>query len=129
MDLRLHWLARTLADIPEGDAWLGARERAILSRLRFSKRRSDWRLGRWTAKCALLAFRPDDFPAMPALDILAAEDGGPEAYASCGGAVDVSLSISHSHGRGLCAVAPGKCAVGCDLERIERKSLERSISS
>jgi 4'-phosphopantetheinyl transferase len=54
----VYWLDQTQADVPAGDEWLCAREAACLARLRFAKRRADWRLGRWTAKRALAAYRP-----------------------------------------------------------------------
>ena len=38
------------ADVPDGDDWLGPDERAVLAGLRFSRRRADWRLGRFAAK-------------------------------------------------------------------------------
>jgi hypothetical protein len=47
------WLTRAFGDVPSDDAWLGQRELAVLERFRVSKRNREWRLGRWTAKCAV----------------------------------------------------------------------------
>ena len=34
----------------------------------------------------------------------------------------MSISLSHSRGEGLCAIAPAGAAVGCDLEVVEHRS-------
>ena len=52
----VYWLEQTEADVPAENDWLSARESVCLSGLRFAKRRADWRLGRWTAKCAVASF-------------------------------------------------------------------------
>jgi len=51
----VYWLEQTEADVPPENDWLGASEVARLNSMRFAKRRTDWRLGRWTAKRALAA--------------------------------------------------------------------------
>jgi len=114
----ISWHACQACDVPRGDAWLSERERACLEPMRFVKRRSDWRLGRWAAKQALsthLGVRPE------AIEILAAADGAPEAFAG-GAPAGVSLSISHRGGAALCAIAPAGMRIGCDLELIEPRS-------
>ncbi len=50
------WLIQSRAEVPAGESWLGAEERRVLARLRFERRRVDWRLGRWTAKAAIGAW-------------------------------------------------------------------------
>jgi len=112
------WLTRSLADVPAGDAWLGARERRVLAGLRIDKRREDWRLGRWTAKAALGAWLGAD-PAR--LEVLAADDGAPEAWLD-GAPAPVSVSLSHRAGRAIAAVTAAPAVVGCDLERLEPRS-------
>ncbi|MGZ5388059.1 MAG: 4'-phosphopantetheinyl transferase family protein, partial [Solirubrobacterales bacterium] len=112
------WLTRSLADVPEGDDWLGPRERAVLDGLRMEKRRSDWRLGRWAAKEALAAWSG---AALSEMEVLAADDGAPEAFVR-GERADAALSLSHRRGRALAVVADGGVAIGCDLEVIEPRS-------
>jgi 4'-phosphopantetheinyl transferase len=115
---RVGWLTRGLADVPEHDRWLSEREREVLARLRIDKRRRDWRLGRWTAKSAVASRR--EVP-VEAVEVLAAEDGAPEALLD-GRAAGVALSLSHRAGRGLAAVGDAPAAIGCDLEVIEPRS-------
>lgn len=117
----LHYLTQNLTDVPENDDWLSGREQALLSKLRFPKRRNDWRLGRWTAKRAYSILVSDQTASISELDIIAAEDGSPGIYVG-GGKASVNLSISHSHGSGFCAIAPENVAVGCDMERVGNES-------
>lgn len=111
------------ARIPADDGWLGTAERAQLARLPAPLRRADWRLGRWAAKRALLAWlgiEPDaDHPSR--LEILADRDGRPEAIWRSR-PLSLELSISHRAGRALALVGTAGAALGCDLERIEPRS-------
>jgi len=112
------WLSRHAADVPAGDDWLCDAERRVQHKLRLRRRRADWRLGRWTAKCAVgawLGIEPELIAA------LRAPDGAPEAWLN-GSPLPVSLSISHRAGRALAVVGPVSAAVGCDLELIEPRS-------
>jgi len=120
----IFWLVQDLSDVPEGDTWLSEREREILSRLLVPKRRDDWRLGRWTAKQASCALMPAAFPAKEDAEIIAGEDGAPDIFLPGGLQSPVSISVSHSNGRGLCGIEAQRRPIGCDLERIERKPLD-----
>ena len=112
----LHWLTQTRADVPLDDSWLSEGEKTALARMRFPKRRQDWRLGRWTAKRATRAYLGCK-GELSELEIRAAQDGGPEALLD-GEPVAISLSISHSEGLSLCALAAGKLPVGSDVEWV-----------
>jgi 4'-phosphopantetheinyl transferase len=112
------WLTRSAADVPAGDGWLGPRERAALGALTVARRRADWRLGRWTAKAAVAALLGLD---PERVEVLAAPDGAPEAWAG-GTRAPVSVSLSHRAGRALAAVAAAPVVVGCDLEVVEPRS-------
>ena len=116
----IHWLTQTERDPPVGEEWLTAGEQATLARLHVAKRRSDWLLGRWTAKRALAAYL-GCVSRLGRLEIPAAESGAPEVFLD-GEAVPLSLSLSHAAGRGLCAITAAGVALGCDLERIEPRS-------
>ena len=100
--------------------WLTAGEQATLARLHVAKRRSDWLLGRWTAKRALAAYL-GCVSRLARVEIRAAESGAPEVFLD-GRAAPLTLSLSHAAGRGLCAVTAAGVALGCDLERIESRS-------
>lgn len=94
--------------------------------MRFEKRRSDWRLGRWTAKHALVAYL-DTVAGFSRrlIDIEISNDasGAPHARYDSEGENCV-LSISHRGGAALCVVAPATYSVGCDLELVEQRSPE-----
>lgn len=119
----VYWLIQTHADLPPDDDWLSASERAVLDTLRFKQRRQAWRLGRWTAKCALSAFLTPSHGSIPplALAILASETGAPTSYLRDDPA-PAALSISHRDDRACSTVAPPGVELGCDLEVIEPRS-------
>ncbi len=112
------WLSQVQADVPGGDEWLGENERRVLADLRVEQRRAAWRLGRWTAKAALGAWLGVEASR---LEVLAAEDGAPEAWLD-GERLPLSISISHRGGRGLAVVSAAPNTAGCDLELIEPRS-------
>jgi 4'-phosphopantetheinyl transferase len=117
----VYWLEQVEADVPPNDDWLTDREAACLARLRFAKRRADWRLGRWTAKCAVSEYL--NLARQPAgVEIFAAPSGAPEVFLGSQPA-EVAISLSHRAGRAVCAVAPGGTALGCDLELVEPRSI------
>jgi 4'-phosphopantetheinyl transferase len=119
--ISLYWLTQTTADLVKGNDWLSERERAVLDEKRILKRRTDWRLGRWTAKHALAAFGPDPGKNISDFEIFAADDGAPEVFAD-GRKAAVAISISHSEGVGLCVLTGDAEVVGCDLEKINERS-------
>jgi 4'-phosphopantetheinyl transferase len=123
MSNSLYWLTRKFEDVPENDDWLSEAERVVLAGFRFPKRKNDWRLGRWTAKQAICASRFCGDVALASIEILAAEDGAPEAFRN-GASGEVSISISHSSGHGFCAVGPPGFSVGCDTERVEPREVQ-----
>lgn len=124
MDSRLEvfWHTETLADVPVHDRWLGPEELRCLAAMRFPRRRSSWRLGRWTAKAALCTplHQGGRAAALTAVQILPAPDGAPVAWVE-GAPAPVSISLSHRNEIGFCVVASAAVAVGCDVERIEAR--------
>ena len=119
--ISLYWLIQTTADLAKDNDWLSRQELAVLEEKRFLKRRSDWRLGRWTAKRALAAYASGPDKNLSDFEIRAAGDGAPEVYVD-GRKATISISISHSEGVGLCVLSGDTDALGCDLEKINARS-------
>lgn len=119
----VYWLEQSGADVPRENQWLSAREMLVLDGMRFAKRRNDWRLGRWTAKCALAACLnlSRDLRALADTEILAAPSGAPEVFL-LNQPAPVTISLSHRAGTAMCALAPCATCIGCDLEMIEGRS-------
>jgi len=118
--MEVYWLEQTEAEMPAENDWLSKGEMVRLDGMRFAKRRADWRLGRWTAKCAVAAYLdlPGDRPSLTDIEIRPASSGAPEVFVGNKPAA-VSISLSHRSGIAACAVAPSGAALGCDLEMIE----------
>ena len=121
--LRVYWLEQLEADLPAQDDWLSAGEAACLATMRIPKRRADWRLGRWTAKRAVAACRrlPADLYSLSLIEIRPAPSGAPEVFLR-GQPAAVAISLSHSCGTALCALAESGVRLGCDLEAVEPRS-------
>ena len=124
--MQIFYLTQDFVQVPSDGSWLAESEQARVTGMRFPKRRNDWLLGRWTAKCAIRVFLAQEGKSAPEfadLEIRSAPDGAPEAFNS-GVPAQVSIAISHSGGRGFCLVGPPGQALGCDIELIERRNLE-----
>ena len=120
---QVYWLEQTDADVPAENDWLEASESICLKGMRFAKRRADWRLGRWTAKCAVASFLnlPTDAQGLAQIEIRPASSGAPEVFIANEPAA-VAISISHRSGTSVCAVAMPGVELGCDQEVIEARS-------
>jgi len=124
--IEIFFIMQAAADVPSDEAWLSGGERIRAAELRFPKRRNDWLLGRWTAKAALRAFLAragGPVPEAAAIEILAAPDGAPELMLF-GQPGPVSLALSHSAGRGFCALCAPGIPLGCDVEAIPPRILD-----
>ena len=124
--MEVYWLEQTEAHLPTVDDWLSPNEQALLNAMRFAKRRSDWRLGRWTAKNAVALYLlylklPADPQVLAGIEIRSASTGAPEAYFGNQPAA-ATISLSHRAGIAACAVAMPGVELGCDLELVEPRS-------
>jgi 4'-phosphopantetheinyl transferase len=119
----VYWLEQTEADVPATNDWLSENETARLDNLRFEKRRKDWRLGRWTAKRTVVAYRnlPGHSRTLRDVEIRPAASGAPEVFLA-GQPAPITVSLSHRDGIAICAVAPSSVVLGCDLEIIEPRT-------
>lgn len=120
--VKLYWLECSSDELPPDTEWLTPLESARCRELHFPKRRAEWLLGRWTAKCALVNFFGSELSSsvLRQIEIRPTLSGAPEAFVD-GISSLASISISHSHQRALAAVAPPTSALGCDLETVETR--------
>ncbi len=121
--MNVYWLEQTEPDVPSHDAWLSEAECARLASIQFPKRRADWRLGRWTAKCAISAYlgTPTDDNTLCRITISAAPSGAPQVLLGQS-AANIIISLTHSAGTAACAIAESDSALGCDIEAIEPRT-------
>ena len=118
----LYWLEQTESDVPSNNDWLGPHEAACLAAMRFLNRRSDWRLGRWTAKQALATCLnlSTNLSDLANLEIRAASSGAPEVFIDSQPA-RIAISLSHRAGTAMCTVGAPNSNFGCDLEMVEAR--------
>jgi 4'-phosphopantetheinyl transferase len=123
MKMDVYWLEQTESDVPPGNEWLSGNEDILLAGLHIAQRRADWRLGRWTAKCAVAAYLKLCIPpaCMAEIEISARPSGAPQVMLATGPA-SAEISLSHRGGVAMCAVAGPDAAIGCDLEIVETHS-------
>jgi 4'-phosphopantetheinyl transferase len=116
----VNYSIRLLKEVPGHLDWLHPSELEIVHSLRFEKRRNDWLLGRWTAKNLL---RESWFldRELAQLAILPRENKAPFVFLN-GVQQTCIISISHSHGQSFCVTSDGSFPVGCDLEKVARRS-------
>lgn len=121
--MNVHWLERRDCDVPPGNAWQSPAEAAHAASLRVPKRRADWLLGRWTAKCAVAAYLNlnSSSEALARVVIRADASGAPAAFIEDQPA-EIVISLSHSHAAALCTVAGPGGLLGCDLELVEART-------
>jgi 4'-phosphopantetheinyl transferase len=119
-----------LGEVGADDGWLSTAEAERLAAFRFEKRRSETRMGRWTAKCAVgrfLGLPVDDWitgrsEQLSRIGIRNEPGGAPRAYVDDQPA-GVSISMTDRADWAVCVVAGNPTvSVGCDLELVEHRS-------
>jgi 4'-phosphopantetheinyl transferase len=117
------WLARAEAQLPPVGEWLTPAERGRAEGLRYTKRRTDFLLGRWTLKVAVARVSgwPEDPATLARIEGRSAPDGAPELYID-GEPDPRGVSLSDRAGCAVCLLAARRVAVGCDLELVEPRS-------
>ncbi|TMS00286.1 4'-phosphopantetheinyl transferase family protein [Nonomuraea basaltis] len=114
----MRWLARGEEHLPIGNGWLAPREAERAAGLRFTKRRTEFLVARWTAKEAMRLL----YPAAPyELEVRHHPSGAPEAY-WCGRPLPVGISLTDRAGWAVCLLGLDPGTVGCDLELVEPRS-------
>jgi 4'-phosphopantetheinyl transferase len=121
----IYWLLteRTAASLSEAGAFLSLGEQQKLSKMRFSKRRDEWLLGRWTAK-SLICSLPDYQGFSEAeIEIVNTPEGAPLIRLPDGQISPDCLSISHSGQLAFCTLTQAPMLkIGADLEKVEPRS-------
>ena len=117
------WLARGEDQLPAAADWLSAAERSRAGAMRYTKRRTDFLLGRWTLKLAVaMVFGwPDDPAVLARIEGRTAPSGAPLLYID-GQPADYGVSLTDRAGCAVCLVAGRAVAVGCDVEIVEPRS-------
>ena len=118
MSKTIYWHIQDFKNLPKNDNWLSEREKEIQDNMRFAKRRSEWRLGRWVVKNALLRYL--SIP-LSEIEVLSHENGAPKLIIKRK-TNKLALSISHRENKAICAFSEHFDFIGCDLEFIEPRS-------
>lgn len=123
----MRWLATGEAGIPEGTGWLSPVERVRLTRLRYTKPRTEYLLRRWAAKRAVAeALALSAEPAnLGCIELLNHASGAPYVQVD-GSPAGVDVSLTDRAGWAVVLVGePGSAAggtIGVDLELVEPRS-------
>jgi 4'-phosphopantetheinyl transferase len=120
----IYWLLQKTSDLPGDDNWLSENERALLQKMKFPKRRGEWRLGRLTAKRLVASYLKTSHGEQynfPEIEIFPSASGAPKALLRSK-SPSFGISISHRVDIGFCVLQPQKLPIGCDLEIIELRS-------
>jgi 4'-phosphopantetheinyl transferase len=117
------YLAAGMADVPTQDDWMSDAERRRLDGFRYTKRRDEVRLARWTAKRTLaVVLGLDEGPErLRSLVVRNASDGAPEAFHG-ERPLPLRISMTDRADWAVCIAARGTGEVGCDLELVEPRS-------
>ncbi len=116
--------ATVMADPLPLEQSLSLAEQVYFQNLHFPRRRADWLLGRWVAKCLLRAAdeRLRDY-ALRRISVLRNAQGAPQVWVTPDTPYPVALSLTHREGWAACALAPAPdLMLGIDLECIEPRA-------
>lgn len=120
------WHSLGEADLSVGTAWLSAAEADRMRTMRFTKRRAEWLLARWTAKQAVASVLgvPADPASLARIEIRSVAagpaQGAPELFVD-GRVVRRAVSLTDRAGWAVCTVGEAE-NIGCDLELVEARS-------
>ncbi len=118
------WSSAGIDDVPSTDEWVDPALADRLAAMRYAKRRSESRLGRWTAKSAVattLGFDAAEPITLQRIVIANAPDGAPEPYLD-GARAPVNIAMTDRADWAVCALVEPPLLVGCDLELVEPRS-------
>ena len=109
--------------MPAAGDWLSTAERSRAGVLRYTKRRTDFQLGRWTLKLAVAKVLgwPEDPTVLARIEGRNAPSGAPLLFID-GEPAEQGISLTDRAGCAVCLVAARAAAVGCDIEIVEPRS-------
>ena len=122
----LSWHSLGAGDLPDAGDWLAPGEVDRVAAMRFTKRRGEWLLARWTAKQALAAELglATDFGCLARIEIRTIiggpAQGAPEVYID-GIRHEIGISLTDRADWAVCVVGAID-DLGCDLELVEPRS-------
>lgn len=119
----MRWLATGEHTVPDDDVWLAPAEAARLTRYRYTKRRSEYRLRRWAGKQAVAALTGLDIAPerLAAVEVLNRPTGAPYIRVD-GEPLGADVSLTDRAGWAVCLIGAGAAGVGVDLEIVEPRS-------
>jgi len=128
----LLWHSLGESSRPDASEWLAVGEAERVAAMRFTKRRGEWLLARWTAKQALagqlgLACDPVSLARIEIRTTIGGDaQGAPDVFFD-GNRYEIGISLTDRAGWAVCAVGAADelgCALelGCDLELVEPRS-------
>ena len=117
------WLARGEEHLPGDRSWLSWGEADYVDGKRYTKRRTEFLVARWTAKQALarVLSTPLTLAGLRRIEVRHAASGAPVACLD-GEPVDLQISLTDRAGWAVCLVGAGSGRLGCDLELVEPRS-------
>lgn len=117
------WHSCGMDEVAAGSSWMDTAEAERFARMRFEKRRTEARLGRWTAKqtVSLARGRARDERNLASVIVRNAPDGAPELYVD--GVHQLSIiAMTDRADWAVTALRDGPERIGCDLELVEPRS-------
>lgn len=117
------WHSCGMDEVAEGTSWMDQVEAERFARMRFAKRRTEARLGRWTAKqtVSLARGRSADDRSLASVVVRNAPDGAPELFVDGVHQASV-IAMTDRADWAVTALRDGPERIGCDLELVEPRS-------
>jgi 4'-phosphopantetheinyl transferase len=120
------WHSLGEADLPSAQEWLSPDEARRVSSMRFTKRRTEWLLARWTGKQVLatalsLPSDPASLAGIEIATIIGGDAQGAPWVLVHGRHRAIGVSLTDRAGWAVCMVADNE-EIGCDLELVEPRS-------
>ena len=119
----LLWHSCGIQDVADGAEWMDAIEADRFARMRYEKRRSEARLGRWTAKqsvARVFGIEPSD-AGLASILVRNAPDGAPELFVD-GDHQAYTIAMTDRADWAVTALREGPDRIGCDLELVEPRT-------